>query len=166
MLGREKVLIKNDLAKKILDFKDSKENPKSMVNLGVLGGVVELGQITRIVPDEEVDINSIEDSYGLQSRAEREYSEYLGRIKNMDASGRAKNMVDTMVFLKWKIKGNKKNKISKEVKDKIMFKLIKYFEDNPTEYWAPEREYSYLIPLMEPGVKSTIKGVKSFGQII
>ena len=168
LVGRGWVNISQDKAKKILQWKDDGNMDKDrMVELNFTE-TAELGDIKQVMFDDPMAIQETE--LNEQKSRERqadiaEWNDYVNRCRAQSIEQKARRMVNGWCALLWTARMNKPAmKLPSQLQDELMIRMIKYFEENPTEWHAEQKVYNDLIPFGKISVVSEVKGVVSIGQ--
>lgn len=159
--------ISQHLAEKLIEAKKQYE-PNHIVDIGA-EGVVELGQIRQIIPDDP----SIMQAEELNEQKSRERQNAITEDEAMkeiyrkqSVEEKAWRMVNTWCMLCWAARGNKPaTPIPVEVADEIMIRLIDYFDQNPNEWTCTIKEYGDLIPFDKSAKITAVKGFTTFAEV-
>jgi len=163
LTGNKVVYVSEDKAKRIYDkWTDNSTERLSVVDLG-LEKFITLSQIKGIDFDREPVQSEVEKKTEDRIEKIREWNRQREAMKGWDAEKKARHMLKTGALLYYCSKMNK-SPISVAIYDKVMIRLIDYFDKNPKEIWAGAEIYQDLIPQGTLRVKNEVGDFKSIGE--
>lgn len=167
IIGRAKLeYVSQKVADNLVRMKEQYE-PSHLVEIAN-GEHIELGQIKQIIPEDPNVLAEADMSAERMQKRQQEIMEwnlYVDKCRHEGIEQKARRMLRTWCALLWTARGNKPAmQMPEELKDNLMIRLLKYFEENPTEWHAEQKIYNDLIPFGKVSVVSTVKGAVSIGQ--
>lgn len=167
LTGNRQAHVSDARAQKIIDWKnDEKVDLSRLIDIGT-NDFIELRQIKQIKfiagDPEEQKHKATREQIAL---AEKEEEENRRRYVSDPPDVKAKRMIRTGCLILFKARLNKPSSIEGELYDELMIRLIKYFEENPKEWWAGAEVYQFLIPSGNAKVVSKATGFKSIGELM
>lgn len=168
VVGGDKLYVSTEKAKNIEKLKKDNYPPNHLVDINGKRSV-ELGRIKDIIFEEVTEKDKayqtmLDERTQRAMQIEAEWQEWRKKKAMLSPQEKTKWFMMGPLYLLWKARLNKGN-ITEEIVEKVIPRIMNFFEENPEEMWCPLEVYGNLIPREEPAIKGT-GTFASFAEVI